>query len=480
MDLLRQALDDASAGRGHLVMLVGEPGIGKTRTATELAAYARTRGFQVYWGWCYEEEGAPPYWLWIQAMHSCVHQQAADQLRSQMGPGAGDIAEVIPDLRSKLPDLEPPPSLEPEQARFRLFDSITTFLKNASLSGPLMLVLDDLHWADKPSLLLLQFLARYLSDNRLFILGCYRDVELSRQHPLAETLAQLSREPTFQRHLLQGLSPEDTGRFIETTAGVTPSQELLQTIYAQTEGNPFFMTEVVRLLYERDELITEAGAEPREIRIPQGVREVIGQRLNLLSEQCNQTLVTASIVGRVFELPLLSRLMGGLSDEQLLETLEGALAARVVVELSHGVGQYQFAHALIQEMLSAELSFLRRVRLHATIVETLEDMYGAKAEAHAAVLAYHFSEAATAADTDKLLHYSLVTGERALATYAHEEALNYFQRALAVKEGQPMDGETAFFLSTTKFSGPKRSPCLTHRCTCIGTALPPPRSAWTR
>jgi predicted ATPase len=194
MGILTTALDDALSGQGRLVMLVGEPGIGKTRTAQELAAHAEARGAQVLWGWCYEEGGAPPYWPWVQPLRSYIQQQDPEQLHSQMGPGAADIARIISEVQEKLPGLEPTPALEPEQARFRLFDSITTFLKNASQSQALMLVLDDLHWADKASLSLLQFLARQLRGSRLLVVGCYRDVELSRQHPLAETLAQLARE----------------------------------------------------------------------------------------------------------------------------------------------------------------------------------------------------------------------------------------------------------------------------------------------
>jgi predicted ATPase len=156
MSELKTALEDALSGQGRLVMLAGEPGIGKTRTAQELAAHAEVLGAQVLWGWCYEEEGAPPFWPWLQPIHSYVQQRDPEQLRSEMGLGAADIAEVIPEVRDKLPGLAPSLALQPEQARFRLFDSITTFLRNAAQSQPLMLVLDDLHWADKPSLLLLQ------------------------------------------------------------------------------------------------------------------------------------------------------------------------------------------------------------------------------------------------------------------------------------------------------------------------------------
>jgi predicted ATPase len=184
--------------------------------------YAESRGTQVLWGWCYEEAGAPPYWPWVQPLRSYVQQTNPDQLHFQMGVGAADIAEIISEVREKLPSLELPLVLEPEQARFRLFDSITTFLKNVARSQPLMLVLDGLHWADKPSLLLLQFLARQIEGSCLLMIGYYRDMELSRQHPLSETLAQLSRLPLFQRKLLRGLSQEDTARFIEATAGIRP------------------------------------------------------------------------------------------------------------------------------------------------------------------------------------------------------------------------------------------------------------------
>src|ERR671918_755950 len=297
MGKLKGALEDALSGQGQLLMLVGEPGIGKTRTAQELAAHAETLDAQVLWGWCYEEEGAPPFWPWLQPIRSYVQQRDPEQLKVEMGPGAADIAEVVSEVRGKLPSLEPPPALQPEQARFRLFDSITTFLKNAAQSQPLMLVLDDLHWADKPSLLLLQFLVRQLIESRLLVVGCYRDMELSHQHPLSETLAQLSRLPLFQRKLLQGLSKEDTERFIEATAGIRPPQSLAATIYNHTEGNPLFVKEVVRFLSERRELVAEEMEGPQDIRIPEGVREVIGQRLNRLSEACHGTLVIAAVVG---------------------------------------------------------------------------------------------------------------------------------------------------------------------------------------
>ncbi len=182
---LTAALDDAFTGQGRIVMLAGEPGIGKTRTAQELATLAEQLGAQVLWGRCYEEAGAPPYWPWVQPLRAYVQQTGAEQLGAEMGPGAAAIAEIVVEIRAKLPDLETPPDLEPESARFRLFDSISTFLKNGSHSQPLMLVLDDLHWADKSSLLLLEFLALEIAGSSLLVIGTFRDVELSRQHPLS-------------------------------------------------------------------------------------------------------------------------------------------------------------------------------------------------------------------------------------------------------------------------------------------------------
>src|SRR5918999_38549 len=393
MGKLKGVLEDALSGQGQVLMLVGEPGIGKTRTAQELAAYAETRGAQVLWGWCYEEEGAPPFWPWLQPIRSYVQQQDAEQLRSEMGPGAADIAEVVSEVRDKLPGLEPPLALQSEQARFRLFDSITTFLKNAAKSQPLMLVLDDLHWADKPSLLLLQFLARQLTESRLLVVGCYRDMELSRQHPLSESLAQLSRLPVFQRELLLGMSREDSGQFIEMTAGVRPSPQLVETIYARTEGNPFFTAEVVRLLSERGALQDSAGLEAVASALPVGVLEVIGRRLNRLSSQCHQTLTTAAVIGREFDFRLLNLLSERTSEEQLLDIIDEALEAHLIEELPGSAEGFQFSHALIRETLAGELSAARRVRLHARIGEALEGPYVAEPEAHARELAHHYAEA---------------------------------------------------------------------------------------
>jgi len=442
---LKAALEEALSGRGRLLTLVGEPGIGKSRTAQELATYDGLRHSQVLWGRCYEGEGAPPYWPWVQAIRSYVRDKDPDDLRSEMGAGAADIAGIVSDVSEKLTDLAAPPELEPEQARFRLFDSMTTFLKTASQRQPLVLVLDDLHWADHPSLLLLEFVARELDHSRVLVIGTYRDMELSRRHPLSLTLGELNRERLFQRVLLRGLSQEDVGRFIELVSGLTPPQGMVKAVHRQTEGNPLFVTEVVRLLVQEGELTPEKAAQRDSwsVRIPEGVRDVIGRRLDRLSERCNETLTIASVIGREFALSHVLPLTDDLTEDRLLEVLEEALFARVIEELPSSVGRYQFTHALIQETLAGELSTTRKVRLHARIAETLERYYEDDADANAAELVYHFSEAEAVLGTDRLAHYSVIAGERALSAHAWEEAQDHFQRALAVKDAHKADSETA-------------------------------------
>ncbi len=446
MGELRAALEESMAGRGRLVLLAGEPGIGKTRTAQELALEAEARGAQVIWGRCYEEEGTPPFWPWVQVIRAYVEHKEIEQLQAAMGAGAADIGELVPEIVQKLPGLEPAPALAPEAARFRLFDSITRFLKTAGRSQPLVLVLDDIHWADEPSLQLLQFVARELEDSCVMVVGCYRDVELSRQHPLSETLAQLSREAVYQRHLLRGLDRDDTAQFIEAAAGTNVSRNVVEAVYAHTEGNPFFTTEVIQLLSDRGELAEDAVGGREGIRIPEGVLEVIGQRLNRLSGDCNRVLSTAAVIGREFTVNLLDRLIEDLAGERLLEVLEEALAARLIEELPPNVGRYQFTHRLVQEALIQELSLTRRVRLHARIAGVLEEMYEDEFEAHAAELAYHFSQSEAVTGPEKVVEYSIMAGEQALQSYAYEEAEVHFRRAQASWEEQAPDAEPAEIL----------------------------------
>ncbi len=432
---LRVALNETLAGKGHLFMLVGEPGSGKTRMTEQLATYARLCNAQVLIGRCYEGEGAPAFWPWVQIVRSYVQELEPEKLLSTMGPGAADIAQVVSEIKERLPDLPAPPSLEPEQARFRLFDSVTTFLKNASKLQPLVVILDDLHWADKPSLLLLQFLARELKDVCILVIGTYRDMELGRQHPLSQTLGELSRQGLSARIVLRGLTEQDVARFIEMTTGIKPQEKLVRTVYQQTEGNPFFLSEIVRLLVvegqlERPQVTTASG-----VRIPEGVREVIGRRLDQLSDECNRILTTASVIGREFSLEALEPL-SDMSGDQLLELLDEAMAARVINELPQAVGQYSFVHALIRETLYDEISTARRVRFHRRIGETLEELYGNSPDSHLTELAYHFFQASPAGNGDKAIDYAIRAARRATTLLAYEEAAGHYEHARVVIELQ--------------------------------------------
>jgi DNA-binding SARP family transcriptional activator len=443
---LSGALDDVLAGCGRLIVVGGEPGIGKSRLAEEVANLATDRGGKVFWGRCWEAGGAPPYWPWVQAIRSYVREVDVQRLRAELGAGAAEIADLIDDIRARLPDLGPSQAIDdPQMARFHLFDSITTFLARASRHQPLVIVIDDLHWADEGSLRLLEFAARELSGSHLLLIGTYRDVELSRRHPLSQTLAELNRERLFERIMLRGLNREHVCRFIETACGTSPPAELVDAVHRQTEGNPFFVTETVRLLSQEGELSPERleTHEGWSIRIPEGVREVIGRRLDRLSDRCNQTLAVASVIGREFSLDQLSRLVEDSSEDLLLDLLEEAQSARVIDELAGAPGHYEFTHTLIQETLAAELSLTRRVRLHARIAETLETLYGESVDQHAPELAHHFGEAQTVLGPGRFVRYSLAAGEAALAAYAHEQALAYFERALAARGDTEMDDEVA-------------------------------------
>ncbi len=449
MDELESALSDVRAGHGRFVMLAGEPGIGKTRTAQEIAARAKHFDAFILWGRCYEGKGAPPYWPWLQVIRLAIQGKDIARLQAEMGRGAAAIAEIVPEVHALFPRIAPVANLNPEQARFRLFDAITTFLRNISRGKPLVLILDDLHWADYPTLRLLEFLASENEAAPMLIVGTYRDIEISRKHPLSQTLAELTRQGRLRRFTLRGLDRDDVRVFIDNMVeGAATPRELVTAVHRQTEGNPLFVTEVVRLLADEGSLHANhaKGDEGWTMRIPEGVREVIGRRLDRLSESCNHALTIAAVIGRQFTMNQLSRLISDISTDRLVDVLEEALAARVIEETAGSIDQYQFTHALIGETLAAELSTTRRVRLHAQIGEALESLYGSKVEVHAAELAHHFAEASSFIGNAKLLHYSKLAGEKALSAYAYEEALEHFERALGAKNSEPIDAETAAIL----------------------------------
>jgi class 3 adenylate cyclase len=423
---LRLMFDAARKNAGGVALLVGEPGIGKTRMAEELLTYARMKGAQVATGRCYEGEGAPAYWPWIQVIRSTVHDRSAQALASEMGSGAGYIAEIVSDVRQALPDVQSPAGSDLEASRFQLFDSVTNFLKNASRSQPMVIFLDDMHWADKPSLLLLDFLSRQLRDTRILVVCTYRDIELGRQHPLAQSLASIIREPNTRRILLRGLTEPDLARYIKLTTGSDPEDSLVKAIATETEGNPFFIIETVRLLASEGRLSASTGTT-WSLTIPQGVKEVIGRRLDLLSMECNQVLTLASVLGREFELSAIE-LLTDLPTESLLEALDEAVGARVLNPAAGG--GYRFAHALIRETLYEELSTARRLRLHKATGEALERLAGDDPDRYLFELAHHYFEASALGEADKAISYARRAGDKAMQQLAFEQAAEHYDHAL--------------------------------------------------
>jgi DNA-binding SARP family transcriptional activator/tetratricopeptide (TPR) repeat protein len=424
LDELLGGLDDAFGGRGRLFLLAGEPGIGKSRLAEELVAHARERGARVLAGRCWEAGGAPAYWPWVQSLRAYIREAAPETLRGQLGAGAAELAQVLPELHDILPGLPEPTPPVSEGARFRLFDATVEFLRNAAEDRPIVLVLDDLHAADAPSLLLLQLVARGLGSSRILVLGAFRNVDPIPSQPLTELLAEVSREPITRRLELGGLSEGDVAKYVELTSSEIASPELVAALHEETNGNPLFVAETVRLL-SVEGVRSEPNAEVR-IAIPQSVRDVIGRRLSHLSEECHRVLVLACVLGREFALSALARL-SGVSEDQLLDTLDEAMAARIVADVPGGAGRLRFAHILIRDTLYEGLTAARRVRLHRQALEALEALYDEDAGPHLAELVHH---SIAGRDFDMGLRYARRAGDRALALLAYEEASRLYETAL--------------------------------------------------
>jgi DNA-binding SARP family transcriptional activator len=293
---LSAGLDDALEGRGRLFLLVGEPGIGKSRIAEEVATLARARGAEVLVGRCWEAGGAPAYWPWVQALRTHLDDADLDRLRAQLGGGAAEIAQILPELSELLPEL---PQRAAESERLRLFDAVAGLLRHASADRPILLALDDLHAADTPSLLLLQFLARELASMHVLALGALRDVDPVPSRELSGTLAEIARESTTARLNLYGLSEQDVAELLTQTATPIASPELAASLYDRTEGNPLFVGETVRLL-------TREGERPEHLGVAPTIRDVIEKRLDHLPDGSRELLGMASVLGREVELAALA------------------------------------------------------------------------------------------------------------------------------------------------------------------------------
>ena len=424
---LEAALADARSGRGRLVLLAGEAGIGKSRLADELANKAKGLGMRVLWGRCWEAGGAPAYWPWVQALRTHVRECDPEALREELGGAAPDVAHLLPELRELFRDLPEPPSVDSDGARFRLFDSTAAFMRRAAATTPLLVVLDDMHAADAPSLLLLEFVAAELADARILVLATYRDPELATGDPTAVALADIARRASL-RISLPGLGQPEVASYIELSSHVQPDASVVAAIMAETEGNPLFVGEIVRLLAADGQLAKPADALGR-LAIPETVKEVIGRRLSRLSTECRNTLALASVLGREFSLNIVESLSGREQDE-LLPVLDEAIATRVVTDVPGAPGRLRFAHALIGDTLYDALPQGQRLELHRRAGEAIEATAGVGVEARLSELAHHFFRALPAVDPDRVVEYARRAGDHAEAVLAHEEAARLYESAL--------------------------------------------------
>ncbi len=443
---LRRLLDQAAKGQGALAMIGGEPGVGKTRIAEELMTEARQRGMTALIGHCYEMEGAPPYIPYVEILEAAARMFPPETLRNTLGDSAPEVAKLMPELRRIFPDIPAPPELPPEQERRYLFNGMREFLTRAGQPQAgqpqgIVFVLDDLHWADDSALLLLQHIAQQLHEMPVLILGTYRDVELDVARPLARTLEALLRQRLAHRITLRRLPEDDVSAMLRALSNQEPPQPLVDVVYRETEGNPFFVEEVFQHLAEEGKLFDAKGRwrsdlEVGELDVPEGVRLVIGRRLERVGEECRRVLTSAAIIGRGFSFELLEALVE-VDTDALLDAVDEAERAQLIAAAEDGPeARFRFAHELIRQTLISGLSLPRRQRLHLRVAEAMERAYARAPEEHAADLAHHLFQAGAAADTEKTAHYLMLAGEQAFSTAAFEDALRHYEDALSL---QPPD-----------------------------------------
>jgi class 3 adenylate cyclase/tetratricopeptide (TPR) repeat protein len=439
---LRRLVDDTLTGRGRLALVAGEAGVGKSRLVAEIGDEAQARGMRVLTGHCVEMSGTPPYLPYVEMIDQAITTpRSFPALWKALGDVAAEIARIAPALRRVFPDIPPPVELPAELARRYVWNSFGEFIGRAAQGQPLLLVLEDLHWADESSLLLTEYLAPLLPEMPVLVLGTYRDLEVDLHHSLARVIGRLGRQRLVERVNLQRLSFDGVRAMVEALAGQSAPEQLVRVIDRETEGNPFFVEEVYLHLVESGVLLDEHGRVRPDLQLdevwaPESIRLVLGQRLDRLAMSTREVLVAAAVSGRMFS----SELVGEVADtgaDQLVDAFDQAERARLLAP-GRVPGELMFGHELIRQTLLSDVSAAERERLHVRTAEAISRLYSDDLEAHAGEFAYHLSHAGHSADPASLVHYLTIAGERAFDAAAFGDAVGYFEKALSLmpNEGQ--------------------------------------------
>ena len=440
---LRRILERVIGGEGRVAMIGGALGVGKTRIAAEFAAEASARGFVTLVGSCYDRENSLPFNPFVEILELAMAQSTSqDAFRAALGNDAGEMARLMPQLRRLFPDIPPPLELSPEQSRRILFNAVVELLGRSAASGPILLLFEDLHWADEGTLSLLNHIARSIAKVPLLILGTYRDNEIDPAGPLARTLDELLRIHMLERISLRGLPQSAVAEMIHALSEKEPPQDIVNLIYSGTDGNPFFVEELFRHLVERAKLMDANGEFRRdlnlaEIDVPQTLRLVIGRRLARLSDEARKILGPAAVIGRSFTFELLEA-STKIDADSLLDWVEEVEKSGLIYStLGYPEASFQFSHELIRSAVLSEISAPRRQRLHLNVVSGIESVHANALEDQAGNLAHHLWQAGRAADPDKTVHFLALAARQALKQSAYEGALRFFQNALELLKGLP-------------------------------------------
>lgn len=438
LETVKEAAKRVTGGEGREVLLVaGEAGQGKTTLMAEAARAAFDDGAYVLFGHC-EEDLATPYQLFVEAIGHYVTHAPEGDLRAHVAAHGSELSRLAPSLATRIPDLPPSMASDSDTERYLLFAAVVGLLALASQRQPVVLVFDDLQWADAGSLELLRYVTAADQSIRLLVLGAFRDTELPRNHPLLETLAALRRLSGINRIELTGLDDQDVVSFMEAAAGHTldvAAVGLAHAVHRETDGNPFFVGEVLRHLTETGAVYPDADGRwvgvgsLESVGLPDSVREVIGARVGRLGSTTGRVLRLAAVIGRDFDLDVLAQ-TSAVSEDELLDVLDAATGAALVRELPTAPGSYSFTHALIQHTLYGNLGPTRQARVHRQVAEALEDLCGGRPGVRVGELARHWFNAAEPKDLNKALDYSRQAADAALEALAPGEALRYYGQAL--------------------------------------------------